>query len=61
MSKVEELLREKVEEVFLECQEKREIRGGSITPTEALKLDTLITDLAQHISDVLDRQYEDTL
>lgn len=56
MTLVEELLRQKVDEVFLECQHLRHIDSGDITPNDLLTLDTLIEDLSKHITKVLDFQ-----
>ena len=56
MTIVEELLREKIEEVFIECQNRRHITDGGITPLDAMKLDKLIGDLTHHITNVLDYQ-----
>ena len=56
MTLVEELLTEKVDEVFLTCQDLRKIKSGDITPNDAIVLEYKIRELAKHITKVLDHQ-----
>ena len=56
MTLVEELLRQKIDEVFLECQDKRHITSGDIEPSMSYHLDRLTETLAEHITKVLDFQ-----
>ena len=56
MTLVEELLTEKVDEVFLECQNRRKINSGDIDPLDAILLETKVRTLAEHITNVLDKQ-----
>ena len=56
MTLVEELLNKKVEEVFVECQNRRKINDGGLDPMLSLQLDTLVDSLAKHITTCLDYQ-----
>lgn len=56
MTLVEELLNKKVEEVFIECQNRRKINNGDLDPILSLHLDTLVESLAEHITKCLDYQ-----
>lgn len=54
MTLVEELLEAKVNEVFAECQNRRKIKSGDIAPLDKFQLDKLVSQLAEHITKVLD-------
>ena len=56
MTLVEELLEEKINEVFLECQNRRKITSGDIDPLDAILLEAKTHALAEHITNVLDKQ-----
>lgn len=53
---VEELLTQKIDEVFLECQTLRHITSGDISPLDAYHLELSVRSLAEHITKVLDYQ-----
>lgn len=47
-----ELIEEKTDDVFLEYQEKNDIKSGDISPEQALKLEELqneLADLVMHV------------
>ena len=47
-----ELIEEKVNEIFLEYQNANEITNGDIHPYDALRLDHIMEELADHIEKV---------
>lgn len=53
-----ELIEEKTDDVFLEYQEKNDIKSGDISPEQALKLEELQNELADLVMRVGNRQEE---
>jgi hypothetical protein len=47
-----ELISEKVDEIFLEYQNANDIQNGDIHPYDALRLDYIMEELADHIEKV---------
>lgn len=56
--KLLELIEEKTDDVFLEYQEKNDIKSGDISPEQALKLEELQNELADLVMHVGNRQEE---
>lgn len=54
--KIKDLLDEKVNEVFIECQSEMGIVSGDITPEMALRLDEELDKLTEMIRDILGMQ-----
>ena len=54
--KIKDLLEEKVNEVFIECQSEMGIVSGDITPEMALRLDEELDKLTEMIRDILGMQ-----
>lgn len=53
-----ELIEEKTDDVFLEYQEKNDIKSGDISPEQVLRLDELQNELADLVTHVGSRQEE---
>lgn len=53
---LKQLIHDKINEIFLEMQEKEGITNGDIEPLDALFLDELEEQLAQVINHILDYQ-----
>lgn len=56
--KLLELIEEKTDDVFLEYQEKNDIKSGDISPEQALRLEELQNELADIVMHVGNRQEE---
>lgn len=54
--KIKDLLDEKVNEIFIECQSEMGIVSGDITPEMALRLDEELDKLTEMIRDILGMQ-----
>ena len=54
--KIKDLLDEKVNEVFIECQSEMGIVSGDIAPEMALRLDEELDKLTEMIRDILGMQ-----
>lgn len=54
--KIKNLLDEKVNEIFIECQSEMGIVSGDITPEMALRLDEELDKLTEMIRDILGMQ-----
>lgn len=55
-NKIKDLLDEKVNEIFIECQSEMGIVSGDITPEMALRLDEELDKLTEMIRDILGMQ-----
>lgn len=54
--KIKDLLDDKVNEIFIECQSEMGIVSGDITPEMALRLDEELDKLTEMIRDILGMQ-----
>ena len=57
--KIKDLLDEKVNEVFIECQSEMSITSGDIAPEMALRLDEELENVAEMITDIVEMQKGD--
>lgn len=54
MTYLREVLEKHIDEVFIECQKRRHIESGDITPHDQLQLDNILDTLEHHINTILD-------
>ena len=57
-NKIASMLDDCIYEIFLECQNELEITFGDVEPIDEIKLNRLINELAEHVSNILEKQKE---